>query len=65
MKKRIKITEGTIVHGVGDARPGTILKVDHRIARALFIAGKAVPCADAPKKPATRKKATPKTKAKK
>lgn len=53
---KVKITEGTIVYGVGDARPGKILNVDPKIARDLFIAGKAVPYAGKPKKPTTRKK---------
>ncbi|MBT6217853.1 MAG: hypothetical protein HOI42_13950 [Candidatus Marinimicrobia bacterium] len=55
MKKvKVKITNGTIVHGMGDVRPGKVIQVDHGTARQLFIAGKAVPCADEPEKPATK-----------
>jgi len=55
-KKTIKITNGTIVHGVGDARPGTIMDVDPRTARQLFSCGKAVPWKKQhKKKPAAKK----------
>ena len=52
---KIKIIEGTIVHGLGDVRPGTILRVEPQIARQLFVAGKAVTCAEKTAKPTTRK----------
>jgi len=61
---KIQITSGTIVAGVGDARPGTVMSVDPGVARELFIAGKAVPAAEKVRPPTTRKKpgkAKPKT----
>jgi hypothetical protein len=64
MKKvSVKITNGTIVHGMGDVRPGKVIQVDQGTARQLFIAGKAVPCDLEPEKPATKsgKKTTKKT----
>jgi len=53
-KQKIKITRGTIAHGVGDCRPGRVMTVDMNIARQLFVAGKAVPCEMKPEKPSTK-----------
>ena len=52
---KIKITEGTIIKGRGDARPGEIVNVTPGVARELFIAGKAVPYAVQPEKPSAKK----------
>ena len=61
-KVKVKIINGTIVHGMGDVRPGKVIQVDHGTARQLFIAGKAVPCEIKPEKPATRSGKKPATK---
>jgi len=50
---RVKVTRSTIVRGC-HTDVGTVLTIDRREARALFAAGKAVPCADAPEPPMVR-----------
>ena len=51
--KKVKIIMGTLVKGE-HAGPGEVLSVEGKLARMLIHSGKAVPCADEPKKPMTR-----------
>lgn len=64
-KIQVEIIRGTIVNGVGDVRPGTVIDVDPWVAKDLFIAGKAVPAREKIKKPVTRKPRATRAKAKK
>lgn len=52
---KVKITNATLIHG--EHTPiGAVRDVEERVARSLFIAGKAVPYAEEPAKPTTREK---------
>ena len=61
---KVKITNGTLIKGK-DARPGAVVDVDISTARALFMAGKAVPAADVKEEIITRAEATQPTREKK
>lgn len=52
---KIKTTENTVIEGIGHVDKGKVKSVSERVAKDLFVAGKAVPFQEPAKKPAGRK----------